>query len=251
MTPTQRFSTRVENYVRYRPHYPVALIALLKERCHLEPLSIVADIGSGPGILSELFLQNGNRVYAVEPNAEMRQAGEQLFGHLKHFTSVSGSAEQTGLPTQCVDFIAAGQAFHWFDPRLCQKEFARILRPRGWVVLVWNDRRIDSPFLRDYDCLLQEFATDYDQTNHKRIDEQAISDFLRVRPEKSIFPNQQLFDIESLKGRLLSASYAPEAGHPKHEPMLKRLREICDKHGDNGRVALDYDTTIYIAQPPW
>jgi hypothetical protein len=98
---------------------------------------------------------------------------------------------------------------------------------------------------------LQEFATDYDQTSHKRIDDQAISDFLLVKPEKRVFPNQQHFDFESLKGRLLSASYAPEAGNPKHEPMLDRLKEIFAEHGDRDKVTLDYDTTIFFAQPAW
>ena len=252
MNPTQRFSTRVENYIRYRPDYPGTILPMLAERCKLTPDSFVADIGSGTGILSDLFLQNGNRVYAVEPNAEMRQAGERLLGHNDRFISVAGSAEQTRLEAHSIDFIVAGQAFHWFDPVLCKREFARILRSSGWVVLIWNDRRIDSSaFLREYENLLREFATDYDQTNHKRFDSDAIAAFLDVIPAKQVFAKQQKFDFESLKGRLLSSSYAPEPGHPKHEPMLNRLKQLFDEQRQNGNVSIEYDTCVFYAQPAW
>jgi ubiquinone/menaquinone biosynthesis C-methylase UbiE len=252
MEATQRFSTRVENYIRYRPHYPPAIINLLRDQCGLSKDSVVADIGSGTGILSELFLENGNPIYAVEPNLEMRQAGERLLGHDSRFVSVSGTAEQTNLEPHSINFIVAGQAFHWFNLVLTRKEFSRILAPGGWVALIWNDRRTDSSsFLRGYETLLKEFATDYDQVNHKRIDPDALADFFNQAPSKQSFPNQQLFDLQSLKGRLLSSSYAPEPGNPRHEPMLHELERLYNAEQQNGKVAIQYDTCVFYAQPAW
>src|SRR5712691_7831802 len=140
----QRFSNRVADYVRYRPGYPPAVLDLLRTDCGLRPDHVVADIGSGTGILSKLFLENGNRVFGVEPNAEMRQAGEEYLASYDGFSSIEGSAESTTLADSSVDFITAAQAFHWFDPQAARREFARILKPGGWVVILWNDRRMEE-----------------------------------------------------------------------------------------------------------
>jgi hypothetical protein len=156
------------------------------------------------------------------------------------------------LKPRSINFLVSGQAFHWFDPVLARKEFSRILTASGWVALIWNDRRTDSTsFLRGYEALLKEFATDYDQTNHKRIDPNTLAVFFNRTPSKKSFPNQQLFDLESLKGRLLSSSYAPESGNPRHEPMLHELERLYNAEQQNGKVAIHYDTFVFYAQPAW
>src|SRR5437660_4475378 len=183
VTPTERFSNRVENYLRYRPRYPKEIVQLIETECGLRSESSIADIGSGTGILAELFLRNGNHVFGIEPNREMREAGERLLAIYTRFTSVAGTAEATTLPDQSIDLITAGQAFHWFDRDSCRKEFMRILRPGGWVVLVWNDRRIDStPFLAAYEQLLVTYGTDYQQVDHKRIDSAVLREFFKGEP---------------------------------------------------------------------
>src|SRR5689334_15561560 len=131
--PTLRFSNRVDNYSKYRPTYPSAVLDLLAAECGLTSNALIADIGSGTGLLAELFLTNGNRVVGVEPNREMRAAGERLLANAPGFTSVDGTAEATTLAAGSVDFVTAGQAFHWFDRALARVEFARILKPEGWV----------------------------------------------------------------------------------------------------------------------
>ncbi len=147
--PTQRFSSRVENYIKYRPRYPQAVITVLRQDCQLPSNSLVADMGSGTGVLTELFLQNGNPVFAVEPNREMRLAGEHLLRKFPAFHSVSARAEATTLAGRSVDFVVAGQSFHWFDRPKARSEFHRILRPTGWVMLVWNERETQSNSFHD------------------------------------------------------------------------------------------------------
>ncbi|MGB7230441.1 MAG: class I SAM-dependent methyltransferase, partial [Candidatus Acidiferrum sp.] len=158
----QRFSNRVADYLHYRPGYPSAIRDLLRSECGLRPGHLVADIGSGTGFLSELFLKNGNRVLGIEPNEEMRRAGEEYLASYDGFASINGSAESTTLGDASVDFVAAGQAFHWFDQDVARREFIRILKPAGWAVVIWNERLTDTtPFLRDYESLLRNFGADY------------------------------------------------------------------------------------------
>lgn len=248
--PTERFSTRVENYIKYRPGYPREVVELLEKECGLLPSSIIADVGSGTGILSELFLKNGNTVYGVEPNRGMREAGERLLKAYPSFKSVDGTAEETRLEDASVDFITAGQAFHWFDRERARREFLRILRPGGWVAFLWNERRTDTtPFLVDYERMLIRYGTDYETVNHTNIDDRVISEFFApVDYRLKIFDTRQTFDFESLKGRLLSSSYTPEEGHSNYDPMLEELKRIFQRHETQGEVAFEYDTKIYYGQ---
>ena len=249
MDTTLRFSNRVDNYVKYRPTYPAEMLETLKADCQLTHDSPIADIGSGTGILTRLFLQNGNPVFGVEPNREMREAGERLLQDFRYFQSVAGTAEATTLPDQSVDFVTAGQAFHWFDRVRAKAEFSRILRPQGWVMFVWNDRQTSSPFLQDYEQLLRTYATDYEVVNHQEIDHQAFEDFFAPHGYRTkALANHQDFDFEGVKGRLLSSSYAPEAGHPNHEPMLAALKQIFQVHQRDGMVRFEYLTTMYYGR---
>ncbi len=247
---TQRFSSRVENYVKYRPTYPQAIVETLREECQLTPASQIADIGSGTGLLTELFLQNGNPVFAVEPNPEMRTAGEQLLQHYANFQSIAATAEATTLPDQSVDFVIAGQAFHWFDRQQARHEFVRILKPGGWVMLVWNERETHiTPFLQAYEKLLGQYATDYAQVDHRQIDNAALKDFYGKDGFKSQeFRNVQRFDYTGVEGRLLSSSYTPEVGHPNHEGMLAELAKIFHIHKADERVEFEYTTKMYYGQ---
>ncbi len=123
--PTRRFADRVADYVKSRPRYPEPVLAYLQQTTDFSPADQVADVGSGTGILAELFLKNGNRVYGVEPNAEMRSAAEAALAGYANFFSVAGKAEASGLATKSVDLVTAGQAFHWFDAEKARVEFRR------------------------------------------------------------------------------------------------------------------------------
>ncbi len=247
---TNRFSDRVENYVRYRPGYPTEALRVLKDECGLADSDVIADIASGTGIWTRMLLENGNPVFAVEPNAEMRHAGERLLAGFPRFTSVAGTAEATTLPEEVADFVTAAQAAHWFDRGRARQEFVRILRPGGWLVLLWNERITNStPFLRDYEQLLLTFGTDYEEVRHERTTA-AVNEFFDPAPfQERVFTLRQEFDYEGLEGRLLSSSYAPGPEHSKHGPMLRELQRIFDEHANAGRrVAFDYNTRVYFGQ---
>jgi SAM-dependent methyltransferase len=239
----------VEHYVRYRPGYPLEVIGYLRERGALAAGSVVADVGSGTGISAELFLREGNRVYAVEPNAEMRHAAEALLlPRFPSFRSVNGAAEATTLPDHCADIVVAAQAFHWFDLDKARTEFRRILRPGGHVVFLWNTRKTGgSPFLEAYEQLLNEYGSDYRRVRHDNASAERVARFFgQARFETARFPNEQAFDLAGLEGRLLSSSYAPAPGHARHEPMMRALRRIFHDSAEAGRVRFLYDTEVYL-----
>jgi SAM-dependent methyltransferase len=246
---TSRFSDRVQNYVRYRPGYPPQALQVLKRECKLDARHVIADIASGTGIWTRMLLENGNPVFGVEPNAEMREAGERLLADFPRFTSVEGKAEATTLPDASVDFVTAAQAAHWFDRGRTRREVLRILKPAGWLVLLWNERETDStPFLRDYEQLLLKFGTDYEAVRHEHTTD-SVNQFFDPSPfQERVFRMRQEFDYPGVEGRLLSSSYAPGLDHPQHRPMLGELQRIFDIHAPAGRVTFDYKTRVYFGR---
>ncbi|MEO6333575.1 MAG: class I SAM-dependent methyltransferase [Pyrinomonadaceae bacterium] len=244
-----RFSNRVANYVKYRPGYPPEVLDLFKKQMGLTKKSVLADIGSGTGLSSRLFLENGNTVYGVEPNATMREAAEEYLKAFPNFISHDGTAEKTNLDTASIDFVIAAQAFHWFDADKTRNEFRRILKPGGYVALIWNERQLDSTeFLREYELILKKFANDYDKVRHENIDQEKLGRFYGPDYKRARFSNQQVFDLEGLCGRVLSSSYMPSEDDPAFPALEKELHELFAKHAENGRIKVFYDTNIYYKQ---
>ena len=245
-----RFSNRVADYLRYRPHYPEGVLDFLWAQCHLSPEHTIADIGSGTGFLSELFLKNGNPVFGVEPNQEMREAGEEYLAEYPRFTSINGSAEATTLPASCADFVTVGQAFHWFKPEPTRREFARILRPDGWVAIVWNDRTLSTTgFAVSYEELLVRFGTDYSRVRDSYPQKEDIRAFFGHENFLTHeLPNFQHFNLESLRGRLRSSSYVPTEGEPKFAPMMAALDTLFAAHQQDGRVLMEFSTWVHAGQ---
>ena len=246
----QRFSARVADYLRYRPGYPSAVRDILRAECGLKSGHTIADIGSGTGFLSELFLKNGNRVFGIEPNEAMRQAGEEYLASYDGFASINGSAESTTLDDASVDFVTAGQAFHWFDQNAARTEFIRILKPTGWVAVIWNERLTDTtPFLRDYEALLRQFGTDYASVKESYPSEQHMRDFFGANPYNSReLPNFQEFDFDGVAGRLRSSSFIPTQDHPNFAPMMEELQRMFAEYNQDGRVRLEYSTHVYFGR---
>ncbi|MEM9025461.1 MAG: class I SAM-dependent methyltransferase [Verrucomicrobiota bacterium] len=248
---TSRFSDRVENYIKYRPSYPSAVVDFLKNTNRLKRGAVIADIGSGTGKLSEVFLEQGFPVIGVEPNREMRQAAESLLSEYSKFESMDGTAETTRLPRDSCDLIICGQAFHWFDIPQTRKEWQRILAPSGWVVLIWNERDVNSAFLADYEKFLDFHARSYAEVNHRNIEDTTLERFFHPNSmELEEFSNDQLFDFPALLGRYLSSSYAYSSSEPEFETAVHALRSLFEIHQTNDRVRFDYRTRIYTGQLP-
>jgi SAM-dependent methyltransferase len=244
-----RFAGRAENYAKYRPHYAPGMIDLCVSECGLTQASVVADIGSGTGILSELFLDHGNRVFGVEPNREMRETAERVLGQYPNFVSVNGKAEATTLAGQSVDFVTVGHAFHWFDQDATRKEFLRIVMPDGWILLAWNERRLETtPFLREFEDFLLRLGTDYQQIRHENTQRDIDSFFDPAGYKLAVFPSQQEFDLEGLTGRVLSNSYVPQPDQPGYQSMCAELRDIFLVHQNGGKVIIEYDTKVYYGR---
>jgi len=246
----QRFSSRVADYVRYRPGYPTELIPLLRRECGLLAEHLIADVGSGTGLLTKVFLENGNRVIGVEPNAEMRAAGEEYLAAYEKFSSVAGSSDATTLGDGSMDFVTAAQAFHWFEPEGTRREFVRILKPGGWTVMMWNDRRIgETAFGRAYEDLLVRYSTDYTKVKDAYPETHEMEEFFgKGKVRRFELPNFQEFDFEGLAGRLRSSSYAPRQDDARFEPMMASLRELFDANQKSGKVRMDYTTQIYAGR---
>lgn len=247
MKSVTRFTGRVANYVKYRPGYPDAILHLLEKEIGFDQFKDVADIGSGPGKLSRLFLNNENLVYGVEPNDEMREAGEKLLKDYINFISINGTAEFTTLADRSIDIIVSGQAFHWFDSEKAKIEFNRILKPGGYVVLIWNKRDSEtSKFMQEYEKLICECCPEYN--SGLNLDEKVFNKFYGVKNFRlANFKNQQVFDFAGLKGRMLSASYVPTENSASKE-ILNKLKDIFDKYNKDGKIKFEYNTQVYFGK---
>ena len=237
----------MQDYVSFRPSYPDEVLHFLRNELPLRESHVIADVGSGTGVLSRIFLENGNVVYGVEPNRAMREAAEEVFHGQPRFHSIDGRAESTNIETGLIDFVVVGQAFHWFDVDPTRKEFARILRSNGWVVLIWNTRRTETtPFLRAYEGFLERWGTDYADVRRRHDIRTALGSFFSAtRRGSSSFENVQSLAFSELQGRLLSSSYIPGRNHPNYEPMLGELQDLFDANQEEGKVRLEYDTELF------
>jgi ubiquinone/menaquinone biosynthesis C-methylase UbiE len=246
---TQRFSSRADDYARFRPHYPQAVLNIMEIECGLTTHHKIADVGSGTGILSELFLRNKNLVYGVEPNREMRAAAETRLKTYSWFISVAGTAEATTLREHSVDWVTAGQAFHWFDRAKARTEFLRILKPRGCVLLASNNRQRTTAFMRAYERVLQQIGSAYQDSCNRNVPPDAYADFFGAAGFKTTaIENHQDLDWEGLRGRFFSSSYTPEPENPQYEPVLAELRDVFKNHQQNGKVRMEYLTTVHYGR---
>ncbi|MBV9874514.1 MAG: class I SAM-dependent methyltransferase [Verrucomicrobia bacterium] len=246
MDSTERFSDRVENYAKFRPNYPDALIRFVQER--LSPPGVIADIGSGTGILSDQLLNAGYAVYGVEPNEPMRREAERRLESRPGFHSVTGTAEATTLGSGSVDTVTCAQSFHWFDRTRTRVEFTRILREPKLVLLIWNER-ISEDLMEEYDRILQESAPEYSRVGRREVTDGDIADFFAPTPvEQFDFPNAQRLDRDGFLGRVLSSSYVPNVGQPGHEVVMNRMEAFFDRYAQLGWIDFPYQTRVYLAQ---
>lgn len=247
MDAKQRFSDRVAFYHRFRPFYPKELLSILQKHGGLSEDFVVADIGSGTGISSKLFLDFGAKVIGVEPNEEMRNAAQHFFGNDKNFIPSSGNASNTLLAENEVDAIVCGQSFHWFFNDESLQEWRRIAKNGAPIFILWYDRDLTHPFQKAYQELIDEFSTDYDEITHTNIKDEMMTDLLGEDLKKFEITFQQTFDLEGLIGRTLSCSFMPHPHHSKYVEMLSALKSLFSRFEENGIIIFAYSLRIYIA----
>ena len=244
---TQRFSDRVEAYVKFRPDYPSELVQTLLQKTMLDAGTVVADIGSGTGIFTRLLLDQKLKVFAVEPNANMRHAAEALFSGDPHFTSVDAPAEHTGIADNSVDLITAAQAFHWFNNVTTKAEFRRILKPDGKLALIWNKRKVSQPFQHAYDAVLRAYVPEYGEVNHMNLSEANIAEFFTGGQMEILrFDNSQQLTFSGLLGRLKSSSYCPTESSPQYPSLVAELAALFEQFALNNMIDFQYDTQLYL-----
>jgi SAM-dependent methyltransferase len=248
--PTKRFSDRVDNYIKYRPGYPAEALEYLRDKCALSASAVIADVGAGTGIFTKLLLDDGYKVYAVEPNEAMRNAAIMQLAGYESFIPVDGTAAATTLPAGSIDLIVCAQAFHWFSNQATRAEFNRILAPNGKAALIWNNRLIDADeFAIAYNALLKNDSVDYNKVNHQNISDIDFKAFFKGgKYEVKKFPNVQVFDLDGLTGRAFSSSYVPPQGTEKGEIFLELLKELFARYNQSGKVSFHYQTEIYLGE---
>jgi len=246
--PIERFGDRADNYAKFRPGYPDPMLSLLRDV--VPPPAVVADIGSGTGILTRQLMDNGYELYAVEPNGPMRSAAERTLSGRPRFRSVRGTAEATTLPDGAVDLITCAQAFHWFDREKAKLEFCRILKGNGRVAIVWNERLENaSEVNRKYDDILRRMAPEYSNVNHRKVSLGDIEAFFGPgEVQLWTFPNEQVLDRCGFLGRLLSCSYVPNVGQPGHHEIVDAVGDLFGEYEVEGKVSFDYETRLYLGQ---
>lgn len=247
----KRFSTRVADYVRYRPRYPRALVETLATEAGLTPDSVVADIGSGTGFSAEQFLQYGCHVFGVEPNADMREAGEEYLRTWANFTSIDGNAEATTLPPHSVDVVTAGQALHWFNLPAARLEFDRILQPTGRLAFFWNGRSWNaSPLMQEYEALTNRYIVEQRTAHHSDVDTAALAYlFADGKYETRRIAWMQQMTLEQAVGRAFSSSYMPTRGSVEAASLEAEIMELFARYASDGVIDFVYETQLYFGMP--
>jgi len=239
------FTGRAEEYAKYRPGYPEQIVTLLEHKIEFDQSKDIADVGCGTGRLSRVFLNNGNLVFGVEPNEEMRTMSEKLLNKFINFISVEGTAEVTMLATSSVDVVTVGQAFHWFDLKKTKKEFKRVLRKDGYVVIVWNERKNGSQVMKAVNKILLSLDQEHEEAEKNLVDKNLLNTFYGVeKVNTSTFPNFQMLDLAGLKGRIRSISYVPSEGE-ENKRVMNEIKDVFEKFNNGGMVKIEYDTKVF------
>ncbi|MCX9157293.1 class I SAM-dependent methyltransferase [Niveibacterium sp. 24ML] len=238
------FTEKVRDYIVGRPGYPDALVARLAERVGARAGQHLADIGCGTGLLAQTFLQHGYTVTGIEPNNAMREAGAQLLAVLPSFQMFSGTAEQTGLPDASVDGIVVGTAFHWFDQAPTRAEFARILRPGGWVALVGNERDVVSGADAALASLLAQFRSDAHE-QMRALEACAPAGFLGAGALHFELGHRLSLDQAAFSALVFSRSYMPRPNSARRAEAEAAIETAFARYAAGGRYTLNYRATVF------
>jgi SAM-dependent methyltransferase len=245
MNPLERFSTRSESYARYRPSYPAAALDTILSGLATPAELVAADVGAGTGISSRLLAERGVRVWAIEPNAAMRQAADPH----PLVTWVDGTAEHTSLPTASVDLVTCFQAFHWFDPQHSLPELHRILKPTGRLAVVWNQRDRSDSFTAGYTTLIKQLSNQHPAEAKMLAEQPLLQSAWFTNLCQFTLPYHQPLDLDGLIGRARSVSYLPDDAATQ-ERLIAGLTQLHQQWQDGCAIVyLTYRTEIFLADP--
>lgn len=247
--PTERFSNRASQYSKARPDYPAKALDFILERCSLKAESKLVDIGAGTGISSRAFASRGLLVTGVEPNQSMLDEAKNHPDFAEKLTYVKAKAEETGLPSNTFDAVVCAQSFHWFDPGLALAEFNRMLKPGGWIVLLWNERDESDQFTKEYGKLLLTLPdTKLVEMKRGEAGQPLMESKIFSKQDKTCFAHEQLLDLDKLIGRAFSASYAPTPGSEEAADFEQKLTRLFKLFQKDNQVVLKYECSVYTAQ---
>lgn len=242
-----KFDQKGGIYSKARPSYPDKLFSYLTGNGYVGKATVIADIGSGTGKFTQQIGRYSEKVFAVEPNDDMRLIAEKNFADCRNIISVNGSAENTTLSDSSVDFITVAQAFHWFDRKAFKADCRRILRKNGKVLLVWNDRDTDSELIRENYDINRRFCPNFKgPSNGIDFSKEAFADFFEGDFIVVEFGNDLIYDENTFVSRCLSSSYAPNQGDENYNPYVNELRELFEKYSKNSVVPYPYIARCYI-----
>jgi SAM-dependent methyltransferase len=243
VTSTDLFAGKAEHYARYRTDYPAGVIDAALAAIQLQRSDVVADVGSGTGMLARWILERGTGVVCVEPEAGMRAVAERQLALVgPQFMSVAGTAEATTLPDSSVDVIVAGNAFHYFDPVRARAEAGRILRRPGRVLIVGHaDALTPGPFTQAYGQFLRSIAgtalSAFHQPDRYTSSLRAFFGSAAVT-EADVVQSAHPMSWDALSGRFRSTSLMPQDGDPRQAQVLAGLKDLFDAFAVAGTVEL-------------
>lgn len=247
MDNTQRFTGLAANYRLGRPTYPPALLDYLYGPGGLTPKSVVADVGAGTGIWSQALLRRGNTVYCIEPNDDMRRTAAATLTAFPNCRLLSGTADQTTLTDQSIDYVTAAQSFHWFDPQAFRRECLRILRPRGRAALIWNIRDQSAPVHQDSYGIYQTYCPSFRGFHNGLMhDDSRIQTFFGGAYTYVTFDNPIVYTEDTFIQRHLSNSYSLRPDDTQYAAFVGALKTLFHTYAVDGRVIMPCRTVAYV-----
>ena len=242
------FERGAQDYEKGRPSYPPGVIETLRDRCGLGPGSDVVDLAAGTGKFTRLLeAEAPSSLIAVEPVDAMRA---ELAAKSPGVRAVPGTADATGLDDACADLATIAQAFHWFANDEAVAECARILRPGGFLALVWNTRDLSLPWQAAIDSIMTRLAGDAprfrsaDETWHAPIDRSPKFGPLESATFTNPVPG---VDLATLRARVASTSYVSALPDGERDAVLAEVEDLCRPLADagGGVFAEQYRTELF------
>ena len=237
------FETGSDVYERARPGYPPEVVDVLIGTSGLSSASLVLDLAAGTGKLTRQLHGRGLRCVAAEPSPAMRQVFARV---LPEVPVVASTAEQVPLADRTVDAVAVAQAFHWFDAPVALAEINRILRPGGWLDLVWNERDESDPMVAELvriskwdQCAPYPVGTDFGAV----IERDGNGRFGVV--QRTRWPFVQRLDLGAFVEGVASRSYVQVLPEPDRQALLDQVEEFASTLPQP--IAMPYITDLFCA----